>query len=83
MAVYSAIDSCRKMRLRQIFAANLRARRNAKGLSQEDLADLAEIDRTYVSLLERCEYSASLDVVERIAVALNVDPSELLTSPAK
>ena len=80
MAVYSAIVSRRKMRLRRIFAANLRARRNAKGLSQEDLADLAEIDRTYVSLLERCEYSASLDVVERIAVALNIDPSDLLTS---
>ena len=83
MAVYSAINSCRKMRLRQIFAANLRARRNARGLSQEDLADLAEIDRTYVSLLERCEYSASLDVVERIAVALNVDASELLAPSHK
>lgn len=68
------------MRLRQIFAANLRAIRNAKGLSQEDLADLAEIDRTYVSSLERCEYSASLDVVERIAIALKVDASILLHS---
>ncbi|WP_291076070.1 helix-turn-helix transcriptional regulator [Hyphomonas sp.] len=68
------------MRLRQIFAANLRAIRNARGLSQEDLADLAEIDRTYVSLLERCEYSASLDVVERIAIALNVEASALLDS---
>ena len=80
MAVYSAIISCRVMRLRQIFAANLRAIRNAKGLSQEDLADLAEIDRTYVSSLERCEYSASLDVVERIAIALKVDASILLHS---
>jgi transcriptional regulator with XRE-family HTH domain len=66
------------MRLRQTFGANLRVLREARGFSQEDLADAAGIDRTYVSSLERSVYSATLDVIERIAEALEVDPAELL-----
>ena len=44
-------------------------------------ADRASIDRTYVSLLERRLYAASLDVVGRIAQALNVEPADLLRRP--
>jgi transcriptional regulator with XRE-family HTH domain len=50
----------------------------ASGLSQEELADAAGIDRTYVSALERCRYSASIDVLERLAGALRVTPASLL-----
>ena len=66
------------MRLRKVFARNLRRLREAAGLSQEDLAAAADIDRTYVSALERERYSASLDSIERIAVALSVEPHSLL-----
>ena len=66
------------MALRQIFADNLRRARLAAGLSQEDLADAAEVDRTYVSALERSRYAASLDVMERLATALRVTPASLL-----
>ncbi len=66
------------MRLRQTFADNLRIVRVGKGLSQEALADSAELDRTYISALERCRYSASLDTIERIAMALEIAPAELL-----
>lgn len=66
------------MALRQIFADNLRRARVAAGLSQEELADAAGIDRTYVSALERCRYAASLDVMERLATALRVTPASLL-----
>jgi transcriptional regulator with XRE-family HTH domain len=66
------------MGLRQTFATNLRRRRTECGLSQEALAELAEIDRTYVSALEREVYSVSLDTIERLAAALKVDPAELL-----
>ena len=38
----------------------------------------ASVNRTYLSDLEREVYSASLDLVERIAAALNVDPLDLL-----
>ena len=71
------------MSLREIFAANLRHRRQQVGLSQEELAHRAQIDRTYVSSLERCQYAATLDVIEKLAVELDVDPTELLMLPSK
>lgn len=71
------------MSLREIFAANLRHRRQEVGLSQEELAHRAQIDRTYVSSLERCQYAATLDVIEKLAVELGVDPAELLIHPSK
>ena len=52
--------------------------RAEKGWSQEDLAAAAEIDRTYVSAIERCRYSVSLDVLERLAHALDVSPAMLI-----
>ena len=61
-----------------MFARNLRALRQAKGISQEELAHQAGIDRTYVSALERCVYNASIDVVDRLANVLGVEAAELL-----
>ena len=69
------------MEIREVFALNLKAMRQAKGLSQEELAHQADIDRTYVSSLERCIYNASIDVVERLALVLGVEASDLLKRP--
>jgi transcriptional regulator with XRE-family HTH domain len=66
------------MTLRQIFATNLRRVRGDRELSQEALADLAGVDRTYVSALERQVYSASLDTIEKLADVLEIEPHELL-----
>jgi len=66
------------MEIREVFAKNLRLIRQSKGLSQEELAHLADIDRTYVSSLERGVYSPTLDVVQRLAKALETDAAELL-----
>ncbi|MEP9356763.1 helix-turn-helix transcriptional regulator [Xanthobacter sp. KR7-65] len=66
------------MEIREVFARNLRALRQAKGLSQEELAHRAGIDRTYISSLERCVYSASIDVVDQIARALGISAANLL-----
>lgn len=66
-----------------MFARNLKALRLAKRLSQEELAHLAGIDRTYVSSLERCVYNASIDVVERLASVLGAEASDLLLRPPK
>jgi hypothetical protein len=49
------------MDIREVFARNLRKRRHAAKLSQEELAHRAEIDRTYISALERSVYAASID----------------------
>ena len=69
------------MEIREAFAQNLRALRLAKGLSQEELAHQAGIDRTYISALERNVYNASIDVVDRLAEVLGVDVAELLRRP--
>jgi transcriptional regulator with XRE-family HTH domain len=69
------------MDLRDVFATNLRRLRNAKGLSQDDLAYDAEVSRSYLSQLEKGAFYASLKIVGRIAKALGVEPAELLRLP--
>ena len=69
------------MDIREILALNLRKLRQARGISQEELAHRAEIDRTYISALERSVYAASIDVLDRIARVLNVEASDLLKRP--
>ncbi len=59
-------------------AANIRRLRKAQGLSQEQLAEVAEFHRTYVSQLERSVTNISIDGLERLAQALGVDITELL-----
>jgi transcriptional regulator with XRE-family HTH domain len=65
------------MGLRDVFARNLRRLRNAKGFSQEELASRASISREYLGSLERSRYAASIDVIEGLATALQVDPAHL------
>jgi len=60
-------------------AKNLRFLRARDGLSQEALADLADMHRTYVGSIERSERNVSLDNIEKLAGVLNVDISELLS----
>lgn len=66
------------MSIREVLARNLRRYRTERGLSQEELAHRAEVDRTYISSLERQQYGASIDVVENLARVLEVEPFELL-----
>ena len=71
------------MDLREVFAANLRRLRNAKGVSQDELAYEANVSRSYLSQLEKGTFYASLNVVGRLAEALGVEPAELLKMPHK
>lgn len=61
------------------FGLRLRELRLERGLSQEELGSLAELDRTYISGIERGTRNVGLLNVFRIAKALNVHPSELFT----
>jgi transcriptional regulator with XRE-family HTH domain len=70
------------MDIREVLARNLRKHRHAAKLSQEELAHRAEIDRTYVSALERSVYAASIDVVDRLATVLGIQASDLLVRPS-
>jgi transcriptional regulator with XRE-family HTH domain len=69
------------MDIRQVFAANLRRLRHAKGLSQETLAYEAGINRSYLSKLEKGASYAGLEIIEKLAVVLDVEPAALLASP--
>jgi transcriptional regulator with XRE-family HTH domain len=60
------------------FGQKLRSVRQKKGISQEKLAELAGLHRTYVSSVERGERNISLLNVERLAVALGVRMVELI-----
>jgi len=66
--------------LRKILADNLRALRKAKGLSQEGLADLCELHRTYIGSVERTERNATLSTLDALAKGLGVSVPELLTA---
>jgi transcriptional regulator with XRE-family HTH domain len=71
------------MDLREVFAFNLRRLRHAKRLSQDALAYEAEVSRSYLSQLEKGAFYASLKIVGKLANVLDVEPAELLKSPAR
>ena len=62
------------------FGERLRKLREKSGLSQEDLADAADLHRTHISLIERGQRSVRLETIEKLAIALQVQPSKLMPS---
>jgi transcriptional regulator with XRE-family HTH domain len=64
--------------LRLVFARNVRLIRTHAGMSQESMADTAQLDRAFVGTLERGQRNISIDNIERIANAINVSPGELM-----
>ena len=68
--------------LSQVLAGNVRRIRLKRGLSQEQLAFDADIDRTYVSQIERAVINPSLLVLHKVAMALSTTVLELLQDQA-
>jgi len=67
--------------VRAHIAANIRRLRVARHLSQEELGELADCHRTYVSQLERCKANISVDRLERLAQVLDVSATDLMQPP--
>lgn len=67
--------------LRGVFAYWIRFKRVEKGWSQERLALECELDRTYISAVERSRWNVALSNIEKIAKALEVEPWTLLKPP--
>ncbi len=65
------------MDIKQKLGQKIKALRKLKGLSQEKLANLAEIDRTYLPTIEKGERNVSIEVVEKLAKALDVKIKDL------
>jgi transcriptional regulator with XRE-family HTH domain len=65
-------------RIASAFGKVLRNQRHASGVSQESLALAAEVDRTFVSQMERGIRQPTLTTLWKLATALNVQPSTLV-----
>jgi len=65
------------------FGEVLRARRKEKGLSQEKLAEMCDLDRTYISMLERGIHQPSLTAFLRLAQAVDVAAAEMVEAVRK
>ncbi len=61
------------MDIKNRFGQKVKELRILKGISQESLANLAEIDRTYISDIEKGDRNVSITIVEKLAIALNED----------
>lgn len=64
--------------IQEALGLNVRRQRKALGLSQEDLADEADLHRTQVGAIERAEKDVRLSTVEKLSDALKVQASDLL-----
>ena len=64
--------------LRRILAANLRKERMLRAWSQEEAAERAGISQTYISQMESAQRAVSLDVLEKVAQAFELDADQLL-----
>lgn len=71
------------MDLRQLFATNLRRVRHSRGISQEQLANDAGMDRAYVSRVERAVTYVGLEIIGKLSAILDVEPAEFFQKPAK
>jgi transcriptional regulator with XRE-family HTH domain len=66
------------MTIQQIFASWVKYFRHKNKLSQEDLADKADLHRTYIGAVERCERNITLLNANKIAKALDIPLAKLL-----
>ncbi|WP_431278098.1 helix-turn-helix domain-containing protein [Leifsonia poae] len=67
-----------RSRAAELFGARVREARLALGLSQEDIAHLADMHVTNYGRVERGEANSELHTIVRLATALNVDPATLV-----
>jgi transcriptional regulator with XRE-family HTH domain len=67
------------MGLKQTVAKNVKRLRLERGYTQKELSKLAGINHKYAGMIEREERSPTVDILEKIATALKVEPVTLLT----
>jgi len=65
--------------IRKVLAANIKAYRKEKGLTQAKLAELAETATHYIAMIEGCKNFPSPDMIERIASAFGKDTVDLFS----
>ncbi|HLQ83110.1 MAG TPA: helix-turn-helix transcriptional regulator [Pseudogracilibacillus sp.] len=71
------------MELNRAFGVVLREERKKVAISQEELAHQSDLDRTYISLLERGKRNSTLKVLFSLCDALNISPSDFVKEMEK
>ena len=66
------------MDIQKTIGKNIRGLRNTKKISQERLAELADLDRTYIQSIEKGDRNISVEVLLKLATGLNVQVTEIL-----
>lgn len=69
------------MSIQSLFGQNVRLAREKKGWSQERLSEETGLHRTYISGIERGVRNPTIEIVQQIAVALNLDIQDLFVVP--
>lgn len=72
------MDASEKEHIQEVFGEVIKELRNQKNISQIELAERGQFNRTYISDLERGLKQASLSTILRLAGALDVQPHELI-----
>ena len=65
--------------MRDIIARNIIRKRKRLGITQEELADMAEINVTYLGYIENAKHNISIKKLQQLAAALDVSVTELIT----
>jgi len=77
MRQHYVVNKKSELDINQRFGKVIRRRRREMDLSQEDLAERAQLHRTYISSIERGQRNPSLENIEKLAKALNISISAL------
>lgn len=74
----STTNELRYVDIKKILGKRIKELRQNKNLSQEAFAYIAELDRTYISSIEKGERNISIEVIQKVSIALGIQISELL-----
>ncbi|MBM0743967.1 helix-turn-helix transcriptional regulator [Phormidium sp. CLA17] len=77
---YGAVTQNSELNVKQRFGKAIRRRRRELDLSQEELAERAEMNRTYLSDVERGEVNPSLEIIDKLAGALGISVANLFSN---
>jgi len=76
-------DSSDYKYIQKLIAENLRRVRKEKGWSQEKLAALSDVDRSYIGFIENCKYNVSVKILCEFATAMEIDVLEFFNRSTK
>jgi transcriptional regulator with XRE-family HTH domain len=67
--------------IREVLTANLKENRRIQGLTQEQLAEKADVSAHYIAIIETCKAFPKPEILERLAAALNIETHQLFSMP--